>query len=101
MSSGFIGIITLDVRLPETATPKDRLSAMAKLRYGLHERFGASVAEFGRPDTPWQASITAALVQQTEQACTMRVAELERWLEEGEVTVTITQVRTITPEDLA
>ncbi len=101
MGSGFIGIITLDVRLPGSATLRDRRSALAKIRHGLQERFGASVAEVGSFDTPWQASITAALVQQTEQACTMRVAELERWLEERDVTVTITQVRTITPEDLA
>jgi hypothetical protein len=45
--------------------------------------------------------LTAALVQQTAQACDQRVAELERWLLEREVDVTVTQIRTITPEDLA
>ncbi len=101
MSTGFIGIISLDVRLPGSATLKDRRSALAKIRHGLQERYGAAVAEVGSLDTPSHAQLTAALVQQTSQACDQRVAELERWLLEREVDVTVTQVRTITPEDLA
>ena len=101
MSTGFIGIISLEVRLPGSATLKDRRSALAKIRHGLQERYGAAVAEVGSLDTPSHAQMTAALVQQTAQACDQRVAELERWLEERDVDVTVTQIRTITPEDLA
>ncbi len=101
MSSGFVGIISLDVRLPGSATLKDRRSALAPLRRGLHERFGASVAEVGSIDTPWHARLTAALVQPSQHECDERVAELERWLDTHEVEIVVEQVRTVTPEDLA
>ena len=68
MSSGFIGIISLDVRLPSSATLKDRRSALAKIRHGLQERYGAAVAEVGSLDTPSHAQLTAALVHEIGNA---------------------------------
>lgn len=101
MGSGFVGIVSLDVRLPGRSTLKDRRSALAPIRRGLRDRFGASVAEVGSLDTPWQAQLTAALVEPTQDACDERLAALERWLDERDVAVTVAQVRTVTPEDLA
>lgn len=101
MSSGFVGIVCLDVHLHGGATLKDRRSALARLRRGLVERFGASVAEVGDLDTPWQGRLTAALVQQTLAACEERLAAVEAWSAEQPDEVAVRQLRIVTPEDLA
>ena len=101
MSSGFVGIVSLDVRLSGGATLKDRRSALARIRHGLAERFGAAVAEVGDLDTPWHGELTAAVVEQTQSGCDQRITALEEWLERETEGVSIIQARIVTPEDLA
>ena len=101
MSSGFVAIVCLDLRLPGAASLKDRRSALAHLRRGLVERFGASVAEVGDLDTPWQGRVTAAIVRQSLPDCEERVQALEAWADGQPDEVTVRQVRIVTPEDLA
>ena len=101
MSSGFVGIACIDVRLPGGATLKDRRSVLAHLRRGLTERFGAAVAEVGDLDTPWHGQLTAALVRQTQTECAERLQALEAWAAEQPDAVEVRQLRIITPEDLA
>jgi uncharacterized protein YlxP (DUF503 family) len=101
MSSGFVGIACLDVRLPGGATLKDRRSALAHLRRDLAERFGAAVAEVGDLDTPWHGRLTAALVRQTQSECQARLQAIEDWATEQPHAVEVRQVRIVTPEDLA
>jgi uncharacterized protein YlxP (DUF503 family) len=101
MSSGFVGIISLDVRLPGAASLKDRRSALARLRHGLEQRFKASVAEVGERDAPQHGTLLAAIAVPSQEACDERVSDLERWLDEAEVRVSIRQLRSVTPEDLA
>lgn len=101
MSSGFVGIVCLDVQLPGAATLKDRRSALAHLRRGLVDRFGASVAEVGSLDTAWRGRLTAAIVRQSQADCEARLAELEAWTEEQPDAVRVELVRIVTPEDLA
>jgi uncharacterized protein YlxP (DUF503 family) len=95
MACGFIGIVTLGVRLPHAATLKDRRSALAVMRTALERRFGASVAEVG------DGQLTAAIVQRSTAEWDRRVAELEAWVDGLEPPVAIGQFRVVTPEDLA
>lgn len=101
MTNGFVGIVCLDVHLPGSATLKDRRSALAHLRRGLVERFGAAVAEVGDLDTPWQGRLTAAIVRQSQTDCEERLRALEDWTAEQPDAIAVRQVRVVTPEDLA
>ena len=101
MTSGFVGIACLDVNLPGSATLKDRRSALAHVRRGLADRFGAAVAEVGDLDAAWRGSLTAAVVTRTQGDCDRRLAELEEWALGCEEAVAVRLVRVVTPEDLA
>lgn len=100
MGRGFVAIAELEVRLPGSATLKDRRSALARLRSGLAERFGASVAEVGDLDTPSRGGLLVAVAQQTQAGCDELFDRLEGWLDERDVQVGIVQARSVTPGDL-
>jgi len=100
MGRGFVAIAELELRLPGSATLKDRRSALARLRNGLAERFGASVVEVGDLDTPQRGALLVACAQQTQGQCDDLLQRLEGWLEERDVEVGIVQARTVTPGDL-
>ena len=100
MGRGFVAVTELEVHLPGSATLKDRRSALARLRNGLADRFGASVAEVGDLDTPQRGALLVASAQQTQADCDAFVQRLEDWLAEREVEVGILQTRAVTPEDL-
>ncbi|MFM7553088.1 MAG: DUF503 family protein, partial [Actinomycetota bacterium] len=73
---------------------------LARLRNGLAERFGASVAEVGDLDTPQRGALLVACAQQTQGQCDDLLQRLEGWLEGRDVEVGIVQARTVTPGDL-
>ena len=100
MARGFVAVTELEVRLPGSATLKDRRSALARLRNGLAERFGASVAEVGDRDMPQRGALLVASAQQSQADCDAFVHRLEGWLEERDVEVGIVQARAVTPGDL-
>lgn len=101
MTSGFVGIACLDVNLPGSATLKDRRSALARVRRGLIERFGAAVADVGDLDTARRGSLTAVVVARSEGDCDRRLAALEAWTEACDEPVAVRLLRVVTPEDLA
>ena len=98
MTSGFVGIACLDVNLPGSATLKDRRSALARVRRGLIERFGADVGDL---DTARRGSLTAVVVARSEGDCDRRLAALEAWTEACDEPVAVRLLRVVTPEDLA
>lgn len=100
MGRGFVAVAELEVRLPGSATLKDRRSALARLRGGLVERFGASVAEVGDLDTAMSGALLVAVAQQTQAGCDELLDRLQRWLDDRDVVAEIVQARTVTPGDL-
>lgn len=101
MTSGFVGIACLDLRLPRSATLKDRRSALAHVRRGLEQQHGAAVAEVGGLDDASLGELTAAVVAQSQAACEQRLAAIEAWAEDHEGDVALRLARIVTPEDLA
>jgi uncharacterized protein YlxP (DUF503 family) len=100
MGRGFVAIAEVELRLPGSATLKDRRSALARLRNGIVERFGASVSEVGGRDRADQGDLLVAIALQTQTATDEAVQRLERWLDERDDQARLVQARVVTPEDV-
>jgi len=55
-----IGVLTLELHLPDSHSLKDKRSVVKGLKDRLRHRFNVSVAEIGGHDT-WQRSVIAAV----------------------------------------
>ncbi|MBL8178920.1 MAG: DUF503 domain-containing protein [Bryobacterales bacterium] len=55
-----IGVLTLELHIPESHSLKDKRSVVKGLKDRLRRRFNVSVAEIGGHDT-WQRSVIAAV----------------------------------------
>jgi len=100
MCRGFIAIAEVELRLPGTASLKDRRSALARLRTGIVERFGASVAEVGGRDRAERGDLLVAIALQSQTAADEAITRLERWLEDREEATRLVQARALTPGDV-
>jgi len=56
-----IGVLYLDLALPESRSLKDRRRAVKSLKERIQNRFNASVAELGDPDL-WQSAMLAVCI---------------------------------------
>ena len=55
MSTGYVGILTVELHFPENGSLKGKRKYVKSAKAHLHERFGASVAEVDHHDL-WQRS---------------------------------------------
>ena len=77
MSSGFVGILAVELHFPEAGSLKDKRKYVKSAKAQLQNRFGASVAEVAHHDL-WQRAGLAL-------ACVAReLGEAERLLDEAE-----------------
>jgi uncharacterized protein YlxP (DUF503 family) len=76
VSSGYVGILSVELHFPEAASLKGKRKFVKSAKAQLQNRFGASVAEVDHHDL-WQRSrLTAAVVAREER-------EVERLLDEA------------------
>jgi len=61
-----IGVLTLELHLPDSHSLKDKRSVVKGLKDRLRHRFNVSVAEIGGQDT-WQRSVIAAVTVSNER----------------------------------
>ncbi len=81
MTGGFVAVLRIDLHFPDAGSLKAKRSELNAVKAGLHQRFGAAVAEVEHQDT-WQRSTLLAVVcggalQQAEQAAD----SVQRWLD--------------------
>ncbi|HQB02034.1 MAG TPA: DUF503 domain-containing protein [Candidatus Hydrogenedentes bacterium] len=56
-----IGVLYLDLAMPESRSLKDRRRAVKSLKERIQNRFNASVVELGDPDL-WQSAMLAVCI---------------------------------------
>jgi len=65
----FVGLLTVDLYLPEALTLKDKRQVLQSLMDRLAARFNVAVAEVGRNDNHHNAQIAAACVSNARPHC--------------------------------
>ena len=80
VASGFIGVLTVELRFPEAHSLKDKRMFLRSAKAQLQNRVGASVAEVDHHDVWQRARLTVACVARQAGEAERLLDEAERWL---------------------
>ncbi len=80
MASGWVGILTCELRFPEAHSLKDKRQHVRAAKAQLQNRFGASVAEVNHHDVWQRTRLTAACVAREHGEVERLLDAAERWL---------------------
>jgi len=79
-SSGYVGILSFEIFLPENHSLKGKRRELASLKAQLARRFGASVAEVDHHEVWQRAQLTLACVARERSAAGKLLDGAERYL---------------------
>jgi len=80
MECGFVGILSVDLHLPDGVSLKTKRKELLRVKAGLTRRFSCSVAEVDHHDLWQRAGLTVALVGRTASETGDRIEDALRWL---------------------
>jgi hypothetical protein len=80
MSTGYVGILTVDLHFPEAGSLKGKRRYVKSAKAQLQHRFGAAVAEVDHHELWQRARLTVACVAREHGEATRLLAEAERYL---------------------
>ncbi|HEU0337312.1 MAG TPA: DUF503 domain-containing protein [Gaiellaceae bacterium] len=80
MATGFVGIYTFELFLPESGSLKDKRMVVRSVKAQLANRVGCSIAEVDHHDVWQRAGLTLACVAREAGEVERLLDEAERWL---------------------
>ena len=80
MSTGYVGILTVDLHFPEAGSLKGKRKHVKSAKAQLQHRFGAAVAEVDHHELWQRARLTVACVAREHGEAARLLAEAERYL---------------------
>jgi uncharacterized protein len=80
MSTGYVGILTVDLHFPEAGSLKGKRKYVKSAKAQLQHRFGAAVAEVDHHELWQRARLTVACVAREHGEAARLLAEAERYL---------------------
>ena len=80
MSSGYVGILSVELHFPEAGSLKGKRKDMQSVKAQLQRRFGASVAEVDHHDLWQRARLTLSCVGRTYRDVEELLDGAERYL---------------------
>lgn len=80
MGSGYVGILSADLHLPEAGSLKGKRKELLRVKQGLARRFAASVAEVDHHELWQRTRLTMAVVGRTAADADERVEAARRYL---------------------
>ncbi|MCC6222323.1 MAG: DUF503 domain-containing protein [Thermoleophilia bacterium] len=83
MGSGYVGILSVEIHLPDSHSLKGKRQELGSLKAQLARRFGASVAEVDHHDLWQRARITLACVGREQRDVRALLDGAERYLHGG------------------
>ncbi len=99
MSSGFVGILSVELHFPEAGSLKGKRKHVKSAKAQLQNRFGASVAEVEHHDLWQRARLTVACVARDHREAERLLADAERFLSGQEYELVRAERRLVTIDD--
>lgn len=100
MGAGYVGILSIDLHLPDAGSLKGKRSDVRSLKADLQHRFAAAVAEVDYHDLWQRALLTASLVDRRAADLEVRLADVERFVLSRHETASVRHHLILTPEEL-
>lgn len=100
MATGYVGILSVELRFPEAHSLKEKRMHLRSLKEQLARRVGASVAEVDHHDVWQRARITLSCVARQASEIERLLDDAERWLEGQAFDVVLRERATVTLDDL-
>ncbi len=97
MECGHVGILTVDLHLPEGSSLKTKRKELLRLRNALERRCSCVVAEVDHHDLWQRAGLTLALVSRTAGEVQERLDDASRRLHADEAFQVVGETRTLVP----
>lgn len=99
MGCGTVGVLTVDLHVPDAGSLKDKRRHVARLKAGLVKRFACSVAEVDHHDLHRRVRLTVAMVTREVSDADHLVEAAARWIDSDPETELIDAARTIVVVD--
>lgn len=100
MATGFVGILSVELRFPEAHSLKEKRMQLRSAKQQLARRVGASVAEVDHHDVWQRARLTLSCVAREAGEAERLLDEAERWLVANAYEVSNRDRATVSLEDL-
>ena len=99
MSSGYVGILTVELHFPDAGSLKGKRKHVKSAKAQLQNRFGASVAEVDHHELWQRARLTVACVARGHRELEDLLDGAERWLSGQEFEVARVERAIVDPDD--
>jgi uncharacterized protein YlxP (DUF503 family) len=81
VSDAFVAVLRIDLHFPEAGSLKAKRAELNSVKAGLHQRFGAAVAEVGHQDAWQRSTLLASLCAGGERQVDEHADSVQRWLD--------------------
>jgi uncharacterized protein YlxP (DUF503 family) len=81
VSDAFVAVLRIDLHFPDAGSLKAKRSELNAVKAGLHQRFGAAVAEVGHQDAWQRSTLLASVCAGAEGRANDHADALQRWLD--------------------
>jgi uncharacterized protein YlxP (DUF503 family) len=99
VATGYVGIYTFELFLPESRSLKDKRMVVRSVKAQLANRVGCSIAEVDHHDVWQRARLTLACVARQAREAERLVDEAERWLQGQHFEVHAGERQTVSLDD--
>ena len=99
MSSGYVGVLTVELHFPEAHSLKEKRHFVRSAKAQLQNRVGGSVAEVDHHDVWQRAKLTVACVAREHRELERLLDDAERWLRGQEWEVGLVDRFVVDPDD--
>jgi uncharacterized protein YlxP (DUF503 family) len=99
MSSGYVGILTVELHFPNAGSLKGKRRHVKSAKAQLQNRFGASVAEVDHHELWQRARLTLACVARGHRDLEELLDGAERWLASQEFELARVERTIVDPDD--
>lgn len=99
MSSGYVGVLSVELHLPDTSSLKGKRKYVKSAKAQLQNRFGASVAEVDHHELWQRARLTVACVARGHRELQALLDGAERYLRGQEWEIVAVERTIVDPDD--
>ena len=99
MSSGFVGILVVELHFPEAGSLKGKRKHVKSAKAQLQNRFGAAVSDVDHHDLWQRCRLTVSCVAREQRELETLLDAAERWLHGQEWEVTAVGRTVVDPDE--